>query len=72
LTTVQDDLDRLEAVETVEELKDVYQHFLLYHGRQLPASQEFHRKKVPYQILCHPVNPGAIRQCQKYWRSWLT
>jgi transcription elongation factor SPT6 len=47
---VQDDLDRLEAVETVEELKDVYQHFLLYHGRQLPASQEFHRKKVPSSL----------------------
>jgi hypothetical protein len=33
-------------VETVEELKDVYQHFLLYHGRQIGACQEFHRKKV--------------------------
>jgi transcription elongation factor SPT6 len=52
---VQDDLDRLEAVETVEELKDVYQHFLLYHGRQLPASQEFHRKKVRSSLpSCQP------------------
>lgn len=42
----QEDLDRLEMVETVEELKDAYQHFLLYHGRQIPACQEYHRKKA--------------------------
>ena len=42
----QEDLDRLEMVETVEELKDVYQHFLLFHGRPIGPCQEFHRKKV--------------------------
>ena len=31
----QEDFDRLENVETVEELKDVYDHFLLYHARSL-------------------------------------
>ena len=43
---VQEDLDRLEAVETVEELKDIYDHFLLYHARALGPSQEFMRKKT--------------------------
>merc|ERR1711892_866083 len=42
----QEDLDRLEAVETVEELKDIYDHFLLYHARALGPCQEFMRKKA--------------------------
>jgi len=42
----QEDLDRLEAVETVEELKDIYDHFLLYHARYLGTCQEFMRKKA--------------------------
>merc|ERR1712098_458839 len=42
----QEDLDRLEAVETVEELKDVYDHFLLYHGKSLGPCSEFMRKKA--------------------------
>jgi len=41
----QEDFDRLDAVESIEDLKDVYQHFLLYHGRNLGACQEYHRKK---------------------------
>jgi len=42
----QEDFDRLESVESVEELKDVYQHFLLYHGRNIGDCQEFHRKRL--------------------------
>ena len=42
----QEDLDRLEAVETVEELKDVYDHFLLYHAKSLGPCNEFMRKKA--------------------------
>merc|ERR1712130_777413 len=42
----QEDLDRLEAVETVEELKDVYDHFLLYHGKSLGPCSEFMKKKA--------------------------
>merc|ERR1711872_330598 len=41
----QEDFDRLDAVESIEDLKDVYQHFLLYHGRNIGACQEYHRKK---------------------------
>lgn len=32
-----DDVQRLEAVQTEEELSDVYAHFLLYYGRDLVA-----------------------------------
>ena len=42
----QEDFDRLENVETVEELKDVYDHFLLYHARSLSTCQEHFRKKA--------------------------
>ena len=42
----QEDFDRLENVETVEELKDVYDHFLLYHARSLGPCQEHFRKKA--------------------------
>ena len=42
----QEDFDRLEGVETVEELKDVYDYFLLYHARNLGPCQEHFRKKA--------------------------
>merc|ERR1719412_1409579 len=42
----QEDFDRLENVETVEELKDVYDHFLLYHARNLEPCKEHFRKKA--------------------------
>ena len=41
-----EDFERLEAVETVEELKDVYDHFLLYHAKKLAACQEHFKKKA--------------------------
>merc|ERR1712096_337839 len=31
----QEDIDRLDVVDTVEDLRDAYQHFLLYHGRDI-------------------------------------
>merc|ERR1719206_568490 len=40
------DFDNLEEVETVEELKDVYDHFLLYHAKSLGPCNEFMRKKA--------------------------
>merc|ERR1719422_2095562 len=42
----QEDFDRLEGVETVEELKGVYDYFLLYHARNLGPCQEHFRKKA--------------------------
>ena len=42
----EDDFNRLENVETVEELKDVYDHFLLYHARGLGTCQEHFRRKA--------------------------
>lgn len=40
-------LPRLEAVQTTEELSDVYAHFLLYYGRDLVAMQNKRTRKSP-------------------------
>merc|ERR1712142_495347 len=48
----QEDYDRLEAVETVEELKDVYDHFLLYHAKYLaPCREHFKKESTFLKIL---------------------
>lgn len=33
------DMERLKDVQTLEELGDVYNHFLLYYGRDIPKMQ---------------------------------
>jgi len=35
----------LDGVETIEELKDVYSHFMLYYRNDIPAMWEAKRKK---------------------------
>ncbi|XP_055593404.1 transcription elongation factor SPT6 [Uranotaenia lowii] len=40
-----DDVSRLKSAQTPEELKDVHNHFLLYHAHEIPAMQEKTRKK---------------------------
>ncbi|KAG8224517.1 hypothetical protein J437_LFUL004208 [Ladona fulva] len=40
-----EDIDRLKGVQTVEELKDVYTHFLLYYSHEFPAMQEAWKQK---------------------------
>ncbi|RZF40546.1 hypothetical protein LSTR_LSTR000425 [Laodelphax striatellus] len=40
-----EDIDRLKAVQTTEELKDVHSHFLLYYSHEVPAMQESVIKK---------------------------
>ncbi|XP_008558566.1 transcription elongation factor SPT6 [Microplitis demolitor] len=39
------DIDQLKSVQTDEELKDVYNHFMLYYSRELPAMHEAVRRK---------------------------
>uniref|UniRef100_A0A146LTI5 Transcription elongation factor SPT6 n=1 Tax=Lygus hesperus TaxID=30085 RepID=A0A146LTI5_LYGHE len=41
-----DDLNRLRAVQTTEELKDVHQHFLMYYGHEVKEMLEMERKKA--------------------------
>ena len=36
---------RLDGVETMEQLKDVYSHFMLYYKNDIPAMWEAKRKK---------------------------
>jgi transcription elongation factor SPT6 len=36
---------RLEAVQTMEELRDVYSHFMLYYGHEIPAMRLAKKKK---------------------------
>lgn len=40
-----EDVDRLDGVETMEQLKDVYSHFMLYYKNDIPAMWEAKRKK---------------------------
>ena len=37
---------RLDEVETMEQLKDVYSHFMLYYKNDIPAMWEAKRKKT--------------------------
>ncbi|XP_031559934.1 transcription elongation factor SPT6-like [Actinia tenebrosa] len=41
-----EDIDRLDAVQTIDQLKDVYSHFMLYYGNDIPAMQEANRRKA--------------------------
>ena len=41
-----EDVDRLRTVQSIEELNDVYNHFVLYYGSDVPAMQEEYRQKA--------------------------
>lgn len=41
----EEDIDKLRAVQTNEELKDIQGHFMLYYANDVPAMQENARKK---------------------------
>ena len=41
-----EDTDRLRIVQSIEELSDVYNHFILYYGNDVPAMQEEHRRRA--------------------------
>ncbi|XP_068086670.1 transcription elongation factor SPT6 [Anabrus simplex] len=41
----EEDIDRLRAVQTPEELRDVHSHFLLYYSHEVPAMREAWRLK---------------------------
>lgn len=45
-----DDISRLQASQTPEELKDVHNHFLLYYAHEIPAMQEKIRQKDQERI----------------------
>lgn len=40
-----EDIYRLNGVQSLEELNDVYSHFILYYGADVPVMQEADRKK---------------------------
>lgn len=40
-----EDVERVRQVQTMEELRDVYQHFLLYYGSDLPKMRNSEKKK---------------------------
>lgn len=40
-----EDVEKLRAVQTNEELKDIQGHFMLYYANNVPAMQEHFRKK---------------------------
>ncbi|XP_053375824.1 transcription elongation factor SPT6-like isoform X2 [Mercenaria mercenaria] len=44
-TLTEEDIDRVKKVETMEELRDVYNHFLLYYGSDIPKMRNFEKVK---------------------------
>ncbi|PVD31669.1 hypothetical protein C0Q70_07087 [Pomacea canaliculata] len=41
----EQDLDRVRSVQTMEELRDVYQHFILYYGHEIPAMRNAEKQQ---------------------------
>ncbi|XP_046863856.1 transcription elongation factor SPT6-like [Xenia sp. Carnegie-2017] len=41
----QDDVERLDAVQTMEELRDIYSHFVLHYGHEIPVMRLSRKKK---------------------------
>ncbi|XP_050409437.2 transcription elongation factor SPT6 [Patella vulgata] len=41
----EDDLEKVRKVQTIDELRDVYQHFLLYYGTEIPKMRNAEKKK---------------------------
>ncbi|XP_076452893.1 transcription elongation factor SPT6-like [Babylonia areolata] len=41
----EQDMDRVKNVQTMEEMRDVYQHFLLYYGHEIPAMRNAEKKR---------------------------
>ncbi|XP_052215259.1 transcription elongation factor SPT6-like isoform X2 [Dreissena polymorpha] len=44
-TLSEDDIERVRKVETMEELHDIYNHFLLYYGSDIQKMRDMERKK---------------------------
>ena len=40
-----EDLDKVDAIETFEELKDREQHFKLHYSKDIEVMQEWYKKK---------------------------
>ncbi|ESO97932.1 hypothetical protein LOTGIDRAFT_103494 [Lottia gigantea] len=41
----EDDIEKVRKVQSIEELRDVYQHFLLYYGSEIPKMRNAEKKK---------------------------
>lgn len=46
-----DDIERLKNVKTMEELKDVHMHFLLYYSHDIPSMLEAHKVKFYFKFF---------------------
>uniref|UniRef100_A0A4W6FQ23 Transcription elongation factor SPT6 n=1 Tax=Lates calcarifer TaxID=8187 RepID=A0A4W6FQ23_LATCA len=64
------DMERLKDVQTLEELGDVYNHFLLYYGRDIPKMQNAAKankkrlKKIKEECLHYFNNLDMYSICQ--------
>ena len=57
-----EDIDRLYAVQSLEELNDVYSHFILYYGNDLPQMQEAFRRKERDEARERRLRNARLRQ----------
>ncbi|GFO10563.1 LOW QUALITY PROTEIN: transcription elongation factor spt6, partial [Plakobranchus ocellatus] len=64
----QAEIDRVKAVQTPEELRDVYQNFLLYYGHEIPnmRNSESNRPREEGETEDQPGNkPSAMKQAHR-------
>ncbi|CAN7987050.1 unnamed protein product [Ixodes hexagonus] len=59
------DFQRLEEVQTPEELRDVYQHFLLHYSLDVPEMQEANRRKKRKEAAAAARENGENPEAEK-------
>lgn len=67
-----EDIERLKSVQTLEELKNVHMHFLLYYGHEIETMKAHNKIKEPEEIqkkdddkLKRPLNSDQYTMCRK-------
>ncbi|OWF42541.1 Transcription elongation factor SPT6 [Mizuhopecten yessoensis] len=59
----EEDIDRIKQVQTIEELRDVYQHFVLYYGPDIPKMRNAEKTKARNEENSeHPENEDPPEQ----------
>uniref|UniRef100_A0A915KER6 YqgF/RNase H-like domain-containing protein n=1 Tax=Romanomermis culicivorax TaxID=13658 RepID=A0A915KER6_ROMCU len=59
------DIEQIYKVETPEELQDVYLHFLLYYGRDLPKMMEYERIKISQNGINEHEQIAPLKQAYR-------
>ena len=60
-----EDLDRLKSAQSLEELNDIYSHFVLYFGDELPQMQEAFRQKGRDDLNVEEEKRDTVKQARR-------